>query len=101
MKQYQPISENKFYKIETYYQKGGFNHYSNTNEKRGYYLSVTPVERENKGGYFIESFYLFSGIKYLLFEVSRQSKAAEQKAEQLANEHIQKLIDHVNKQIRQ
>jgi len=54
-------------KIELYYTKGGMNYFTSSNEKRGLYLSVTPIERRSGS----ESFIAFSGIKKCVKEMPR------------------------------
>ena len=72
--------------VSVYYQKGGINYFTNNYDERGFYISVTPVKKE--GGIITTT--LFTGLKQLIFTVSRysekqhilaieQSKALEQK----------------------
>lgn len=80
-KEYIPTKEqNKYIKCELYYSLGGMNYFSYKQEQRGYYVSVCPVERENRGGYVMESFTAFSGVKMLVTACARKSKKAEQDA---------------------
>lgn len=88
-------TENVFVKVETYYSIGGVNCFTYRNEPRGYYLSVSPVERVNRGGYIIESYAAFSGYKMLLKEVKRKSKKAEMEAEQIAADGMNRIINQV------
>ena len=67
---------NKYIKLYTYYKKDAMNYFTYKNEARGYYLSVTPVERARG----FESFTAFTGFKVLLKEVTRASKKAEAEA---------------------
>lgn len=84
-------------KIKVYYDLGGWNHFSGEREKRGYYLSVTPVGvvKNNKGEVIIEETAPFTGTKILLKEVNRKSKKRSQKALELAKEKKEELIQHV------
>jgi hypothetical protein len=68
-------------RLEVAYNKGGLNVWNYKQERRGYYLLITPVER---GGN-MESFVAFSGGKILLKEVSRASAKAEAEAEAYMN----------------
>lgn len=77
--------------IETYYDLGGRNVWTGAEQKRGYYLRITPVTRENKYGCTMESFTAFTGAKVLLKSVSRQSKKAEREAEQIAELNVAKF----------
>lgn len=87
--------ENVFLKVEVYYNLGGMNYFTYKVEPRGYYLSVTPIERVNRGGYITETCAAFSGYKVLLKEVKRKSKKAETEAEQIAAERMDPIIDRV------
>lgn len=71
-------------KIEVCYDKGGFNCFTMREEKRGYYLSVTPIKREVFEGITLESVICFSGVKRCVKEVSRRSEKAQREAEALA-----------------
>lgn len=68
--------ENKFLRCELYYDLGGMNYFTYENEPRGYYVSVTPVERKAGDGYVGETIVAFSGIKYNVLQVNRKSKKA-------------------------
>lgn len=82
-------------KVEVYYDKGGPNYFSGGWSKRGYYLMVVPVKREERDGIVIESFTAYSGAKMLLKEVQRKNKKAEQEALALAKEKAEELISYV------
>lgn len=88
-------TENVFVKVETYYSLGGMNYFTYKVEPRGYYLSVTPVERVNRGSYITESYAALSGYKMLLKEVKRKSKKAEAEAEQIAADGMDRIINQV------
>lgn len=88
---------NKTLKVTVSYDKGGMNYFTYKTDKRGYYLSVSPVEITKGEGYQTESYVMFSGIKTLLLEVNRASKSAEAKALGLKDGQLQELIDHVVK----
>lgn len=60
-------------KLDLSYSLGGLNVFTYKQERRGYYLIVTPVERSG----IMEGFTAFSGSKVLLKEVNRQSAKAE------------------------
>lgn len=82
-------------RITVYYSLGGVNYATYKQESRGYYLSVTPVNIEDKGYCVCESQTMFTGIKKLIKPVSRQSKKAADEALELAKESRQELIDYV------
>lgn len=59
--------ERNVLEVELYYHKGGMNYFTSTNEKRGLYLSATPLtKRENSRVYTG-----FSGTKMLVKEMKR------------------------------
>ena len=95
MKKYIALKENgqnaTHLKIELHYSKGGMNYFSYQQERRGYYLMVTPVERKG----IMEGFIAFSGIKKLLKEVKRQSAKAEAEAESMVEQNEHELIEYV------
>ena len=97
MKTYEKIEgSNKELKIEVYYSKGGMNYFSSQVEARGYYLSVSPVERQQQNSSIvIESFAAFSGTKVLIKEVARKSEKAFQEAILLAEARIDELRKYV------
>ena len=78
-------------KCELYYSLGGMNYFTYEREARGYYLSVSPVERSGN----MESYTAFSGNKVCLLEVARRSKSAEEKAKALINKYLKSLVEHV------
>lgn len=82
-------------KIELYYDLGGMNYFTARAESRGYYLSVTPVERCVSRGYTSECYTAFSGIKQLVKGVKRKSQKAEKEAENLAENLVNELIEYV------
>lgn len=88
MKKYIPVKPNErgytHVKIETYYNKG------NTPEKRGYYISVFPVTRDEKHGVPMESFEVFSGSVFQMLTVSRKSE----KSERIAEERAEKIENY-------
>jgi hypothetical protein len=102
-KEYEAIPNTTYeLKIQVYYDKGGMNYYSGGTNKRGYYLSVTPVQIQRQGNVMIESYTAFSGIKKLILEVERQSEKSAQKAKELAEYSIPELKQYVlNQMIKQ
>jgi hypothetical protein len=99
--QYEAIPNTTYeLKIEVYYDKGGMNYFSGGVDKRGYYLSVTPVQIERKeNNVMIESYTAFSGVKKLILEVERQSGKSAQKAKELAEYLIPELKQYVLNQM--
>lgn len=72
MKKYFPIeNENgRYIKVQVYYSLGGYNYFTYETEKRGIWLSISPVEL-SRG---MESYVAFSGNKVCLEELKRSSK---------------------------
>lgn len=58
-------------RVDVDYYKGDYR------RPRGYYVTATPVKREEKDGYTLESFTAYTGGKMLLFTVQRKSVKAE------------------------
>lgn len=89
--------ENHFIKCELYYSLGGMNYFTSKNEPRGYYVSVSPVERVNRGNYVSECYTAFSGVKQCVVTVARKSKKAEQEAlsryESAKSEMLERFAD--------
>jgi hypothetical protein len=80
--------ETTWLKAEIYYSLGGHNYFTSRNEGRGYYISVSPVERE---GYF-ESYTAFTGLKQLILPVQRKSAKKMNEAVTYFEEHINDFI---------
>lgn len=78
------INTNKpghFLKCELYYSLGGMNYFTSKTEARGYYVSVSPVERRTTDfGVTTESYAAFSGWKKCVVECARKSKKTEAQA---------------------
>ncbi len=85
--------ENTQLKIKLYYHLGGMNYFTSKVEKRGYYLSVTPVEIERKDNNIsFEVYKAFSGYKALVLETKRKSDKAYNTAAQMIENKKQELI---------
>lgn len=98
MKRYVELEKNPtatHLKIETRYDLGGPNFAYGGMTKRGYYLHVTPVTRENKYGVSMESFVAFTGVKQLLKEVTRKSAKADATAEDIAKNYLHSMVLYV------
>ena len=95
MKKYLEVKKNDYgtthLKLEVYYSLGGYNYFTYGKESRGYYASVTPVERKERS----ECYTWFTGVKQLVNEVSRRSAKAEAEAEKLAENVFPQLVDYV------
>lgn len=78
-------------RIDLDYSKGGYNYFTYKEEKRGYYIHVSPV---TKSGY-MESYAAFSGVKACLLEVTRKSSKAEAEALKIFEEVKDKYINYI------
>jgi hypothetical protein len=87
-----PILNNKANVLEVslYYSKGGMNYYTGANERRGLYLSVTPVERTPTS----KGFVAFSGVKQHVKEMARFNQKQFDTFE-VDTEVMNRMIDHV------
>jgi hypothetical protein len=79
-------------KAEIYYALGGTNVFTYRNEPRGYYLSVSPVERAERNGYTMESFTAFSGKKWIVLPVQRKSQKKMAEAVEYFENNINRYI---------
>lgn len=96
MKKYITIKENNhdksnFIKIYVHYDLGGMNYFTGREKKRGYYITVLPVER---GGN-LEGFTAFTGISELLAECKRKSTKAEIAALEKVPVYEKMMIDYI------
>jgi hypothetical protein len=66
-------------------------------KKRGYYISVTPVERSERNGVKMESVTAFTGYFELLQECSRKSKKAEAAAMEKAPYYEKMMVEYICK----
>lgn len=101
MKKYIAVKENPratHLKIELYYNLGGYNYFTYKQENRGYYLSVSPVSRSDRGGVTMESYTAFTGIKQCIKTVARKSAKAEREAEAAAAQIENTLVSWVCEQ---
>ena len=105
LKNYYEVQENDqritHIKTEVYYSKGAYNGFTSNQEKRGYYLSILPVECTG----YSERYEAFMGFKLLLKEVTRKSKKAEQAAEQAAEQcemfYVNILLDNLDLKLKE
>lgn len=93
MKKYLSVQGNDVncLKIEVYYHLGGINYFTYKDEQRGYYLSISPINKRGN----TESYTAFSGIKILLLEVKRKSNKSYNEALKLAKDLEEKYIKYV------
>ena len=90
--EYLPLSkENHFLRVDLYYSLGGYNVFTYKEERRGYYMSVSPVEK-SRG---FETYIAISGTKYCMFEVARKTKKQAERA-LVEYENVKSmLVNHV------
>ncbi len=77
--------------INVYYDKGGINMFSGKNEPRGYWLSVRPVERDEKS----VSFSITEGLRVFLLEVKKRGEKNDQQALKLSEEKQGEVVGAV------
>lgn len=80
--------ETTWLKAEIYYALGGHNYFTYKNESRGYYISVSPVERDRG----FESYTAFTGLKQCVLPVQRKSSKKMTEAITYFEEHINEFI---------
>lgn len=98
MKMYIPVEGKEsvsHIKVHTFYDLGGMNYFTGRPNKRGFYVSCTPVKKEDRGGYGMESTILGSGYKQLCKEVTRRTKKAEAEAEAVAEVLYGAIVDRI------
>lgn len=88
-----PNEKVNFIKTDVYYLKDGWS------RPRGYYLSVTPVYREDRGNIVIESFTAYTGYKMLLLEVARASNKQYEKAVEMSEYYINMIISRLKEEL--
>lgn len=94
MKNYIKVSGSErtnYLRIDLDYSKGGYNYFTYKEEKRGYYIHVSPVYRA--GG--MESYTAFTGVKACLLEVARKSSKAEKEAAEIFETEKDKYINYI------
>ena len=68
--------EVNYIRLEMYYALGGINYFTYKTERRGYYVSITPLMRTSH----YETYIGFTGHKMLVLECKRQSKKLAEQA---------------------
>ena len=84
-------------KLSVYYSLGGYNYWNGNNDKRGYYLSVTPERRGEQERGFVTAL-LGSGVKYFLLECSRQTAKQQAIATTIACEMAPTVLNYCYEQ---
>lgn len=84
-----PDGKNNAIEVKVFYIKGGFNMWTYESEKRGWYFSITPVEKGNG----MIGFTIFSGYKLLVQECARNCKSAMENAIAFMNDHKKEYFE--------
>lgn len=79
-------------KVSSSYQLGGWNPFTHKEEKRGIYVSFTPVKRLPRDGYHIEMYTAFTGMKVCVKELKRDSRKSEEEIWSILQESIDMLV---------
>lgn len=88
---YRTMKPGVFIKVTLDYERGGMNYFTSQTIARGYYVTVTPIER----GDGFEMTRAFSGMRQCLRQVQRASPSAARQAAELAESVADTLIDVV------
>lgn len=80
-------------KAECYYSLGGYNVFTGREEKRGYVISASPVERSPIGGVMMESYTAFTGKKYCFLECARKSKKKAYEAVKYFDDTVERFCN--------
>lgn len=70
------------------YSLGGYNCFTSKTESRGYYMSISPVERSDKYGFITETYAAFTGLKQCVLPVQRKSQKKMNEAVEYFEQHI-------------
>lgn len=86
-----------YLKADVYYSEGGYSYFTYKNTPRGYFMSVVDVgmARDNYGISTSHTLFNDRGRKYMIKEVTRQSKKAEAEALAYFEEHIADFVKQV------
>lgn len=87
--------KNNYLKVSIYYDLGGYNYFTYQEKKRGYYISVTPVNRSERNGVIMESVTAFTGYFELLELCTRKSKKSEAIALEKSGPYKKMIIDYI------
>lgn len=84
------VDSNNFLKINFKYDLGGYNYFTYEKKQRGYYLSISPIERSGN----FEKYTGFTGVYHCILPVERQSKKQEAAAAALIPEYKKIMLDY-------
>ena len=83
--------EHEYIEVSVYYEKGGRNMFTSRNEPRGFWLSVSKVQKEENW----TKRFLFEGRKMFLLEVKRFSQKAMDEAVEIAEGKYREMVERV------
>lgn len=83
--------ENEYIEVSVYYKKGGVNMFTYRDEPRGFWLSVSKVQKKES----LTTRFLFEGRKMFLLEVKRFSQKAMDKAVEIAEGKYREMVERV------
>ena len=83
--------EHEYIEVSVYYKKGGVNMFTYREEPRGFWLSVSKVQKEESW----TKRFLFEGRKMFLLEVKRFSQKAMDKAVEIAEGKYREMVERV------
>ena len=84
---------NTHIKITFDYDLGGMNYFTGRTKKRGYYLTVYPVQRDGD----MEGFTAFTGVSECIQECTRKSTKAETAAREKMPAYEKIMVEYITK----
>lgn len=87
--------KNNCLEVTFYYDLGGYSYFTYREQPRGYYLSVTPIERKVKDGLVSECYTAFTGVKELIHPCTRKSAKAESIAAEKVQAYEKMVVDYI------
>lgn len=82
-------------KIEVTYDKGGYSYFTYETKKRGYYLTIRPINVSDYDGGTVEEYMAFSGVRDFILEVKRCSNKSEKLAKEMVLEKWSEYQDYI------
>ncbi len=89
-------TENQVVRLSLNYNKGGMNYFTYANERRGFYLSASPLTINKRDGWTSEEYVGFSGSKLFVEELKRFSQKKLDSFEP-TQEQVELLLNTVTK----
>ena len=77
LKHYEKIEGNKELKFSVYTEKAGYSYLTNTPQKTGIKISISPVEVSKTDNFVMETVSAFSGIQFYVMESARKNAKKE------------------------